>query len=261
MLVVRTEWQDNPRPIDHGTMVVAIGDVHGCSEHLELMYKSIADDIETLDPEKTICILIGDLIDRGPNSKECLKLAAQGVTSFTTKMNVEDIALKGNHDVWLCRALTGQLTESDYQAWKRNGGKATLLSLGVNIDLPIETLKKKIENALPSTVRQMLTTMSESFQFEQLFFVHAGVDPRYSLSNQTLEAKTWIRDEFLNVTTWPFNEIIIHGHSIEHFSKKPKIYNHRIGIDSGVYATETLTAVEFLDSRMRFVMVKPADAS
>ena len=91
MLVVRTEWQDNPRPIDHGTMVVAIGDVHGYSKHLELMYKSIADDIETLDPEKTICILIGDLIDRGPNSKESLKLAAQGVTSFTTKMNVEDL--------------------------------------------------------------------------------------------------------------------------------------------------------------------------
>ena len=45
MLVVRTEWQDNPRPIDYGTMVVAIGDVHGCSKHLELMYESIADDI------------------------------------------------------------------------------------------------------------------------------------------------------------------------------------------------------------------------
>ena len=87
-----------------------------------------------------------------------------------------------------------------------------------------EELKRKIENALPSAVRKMLTTMSESFQFEQLFFVHAGVDPRYSLSNQTLEAKTWIRDEFLNVTTWPFNEIIIHGHSIEHFSKKTKKY-------------------------------------
>ena len=261
MMVVRTEWQENPRPIDHDGMVVAIGDVHGCSEHLELMYKSIADDIETLNPKKTLCILIGDLIDRGPNSKECLKLAARGVTSFTTKMNVEDIALKGNHDVWLCRALTGQLTENDYQAWKRNGGKATLLSLGVNIDLPIEKLKRKIENALPSTVRKMLTNMRESFQIEGLFFVHAGVDPRYSLSNQTLEAKTWIRDEFLNVTTWPFNEIIIHGHSIEHFSKRPKVYSHRIGIDSGVYATEILTAVEFLGSRMRFVMVKPADTN
>jgi hypothetical protein len=52
MLVVRTEWQDNPRPIDDGTMVVAIGDVHGCSKHLELMYKSIADDIETLESRK-----------------------------------------------------------------------------------------------------------------------------------------------------------------------------------------------------------------
>ena len=261
MMVVRTEWQENPRPIDHDGMVVAIGDVHGCSEHLELMYTSIADDIETLNPKQTLCILIGDLIDRGPNSKECLKLAAEGVTFFTTKMNVKDIILKGNHDVWLCRALNGQLTDSDLQAWKRNGGKATLLSLGVGIDLPIETVKKKIRDSLPENIKKMLTNMRESFQIEQLFFVHAGVDPRYSLARQTLEAKTWIRDGFLNVTTWPFNEIIIHGHSIESFSKKPKVYSHRIGIDSGVYATEILTAVEFLGSTMRFVIVKPADTN
>ena len=32
MQVIRTEWQESPRPIDDGTMAVAIGDVHGCSQ-------------------------------------------------------------------------------------------------------------------------------------------------------------------------------------------------------------------------------------
>ena len=259
MQVIRTEWQESPRPIDDGTMAVAIGDVHGCSQHLEVMYRSIAEDVETLTPNNTTCILIGDLIDRGQNSKECLKLATRGLASFTSQNNINDIVLMGNHDLWLCRALTSQLVKSDFQGWMRNGGKATLSSLGVTINVPFENVQAKIKKSMTPDIITMLTNMNESFQIGQLFFVHAGVDPRYSLAHQTLESKLWIRDEFLTPITWPFNEVIIHGHTIEHFTKKPKIYNHRIGIDSGVYATDLLTGIEFLGAMMRFIMVQPAD--
>ena len=259
MQVIRTEWQESPRPIDDGTMAVAIGDVHGCSQHLEVMYRSIAEDVEILTPNNTTCILIGDLIDRGQNSKECLKLATRGLASFTSQNNINDIVLMGNHDLWLCRALTSQLVKSDFQAWMRNGGKATLSSLGVTTNVPFENVQTKIKKSMTPDIITMLTNMNESFQIGQLFFVHAGVDPRYSLAHQTLGSKLWIRDEFLTPITWPFNEVIIHGHTIEHFTKKPKIYNHRIGIDSGVYATDLLTGIEFLGAMMRFIMVQPAD--
>lgn len=259
MQVIRTEWQESPRPIDDGTMAVAIGDVHGCSQHLEVMYRSIAEDVETLTPNNTTCILIGDLIDRGQNSKECLKLATRGLSFFTSEININDIVLMGNHDLWLCRALNGQLTDSDFQAWMRNGGKATLSSLGVTTNLPFESVQTKIKKSMTPDIITMLTNMHESFQIGQLFFVHAGIDPRYSLTHQTLESKLWIRDEFLTPTTWPFNEVIIHGHTIEHFTKKPKIYNHRIGIDSGVYATDILTGIEFMGAMMRFIMIQPDD--
>ena len=259
MQVIRTEWQESPRPIDDGTMAVAIGDVHGCSQHLEVMYRSIAEDVEILTPNNTTCILIGDLIDRGQNSKECLKLATRGLASFTSQNNINDIVLMGNHDLWLCRALTSQLVKSDFQAWMRNGGKATLSSLGVTTNVPFENVQTKIKKSMTPDIITMLTNMNESFQIGQLFFVHAGVDPRHSLAHQTLESKLWIRDKFLTPITWPFNEVIIHGHTIEHFTKKPKIYNHRIGIDSGVYATDLLTGIEFLGAMMRFIMVQPAD--
>jgi serine/threonine protein phosphatase 1 len=257
MQVVRTEWQESPRPIEDGIMAIAIGDVHGCSQHLEAMYRSIAEDVETLTPNNITCILIGDLIDRGQNSKECLRLATQGLSFFTSEININDIVLMGNHDLWLCHALNGQLTDSDFQAWMRNGGKATLSSLGVATNLPFESVQTKIKNSISPDIITMLTNMCESFQIGQLFFVHAGIDPRYSLTHQTLESKLWIRDEFLTPTTWPFNEIIIHGHTIEHFTKKPKIYNHRIGIDSGVYATDILTGIEFMGAMMRFIMIQP----
>ena len=154
-------------------MAVAIGDVHGCSQHLEVMYRSIAEDVETLTPNNTICILIGDLIDRGQNSKECLKLATRGLASFTSQNNINDIVLMGNHDLWLCRALNSQLVESDFQAWMRNGGKATLSSLGVTTNLPFENVQTKIKKSMTPDIITMLTNMNESFQIGQLFFVHA----------------------------------------------------------------------------------------
>jgi serine/threonine protein phosphatase 1 len=259
MQVIRSEWQENPRPIENGKMVIAIGDVHGCSKHLAKMYEYIAEDVESLIPNNITCILIGDLIDRGENSLECLILATQGLSSYISKLNVKDIVLKGNHDLWLCNALNGQLNEKDFQSWMRNGGKATLTSLGVPPGLSIDTLQKSIKNCLPIKTRLMLKNMQDNFKIEQLLFVHAGIDPKYHLTNQTQHSMLWIREEFLNPTYWPFNEIVIHGHTIECFLKKPKIYSHRIGIDTGAYVTEILTAIEFLGSEMRFLMVKPAD--
>ena len=259
MQVIRSEWQENPRPIENGQMVIAIGDVHGCSKHLEKMYECVAEDVESLTPNNITCILIGDLIDRGTNSLECLILATQGLSSYISELNVKDIVLKGNHDLWLCNALNGQLSEKDFQSWMHNGGKATLTSLGITPSLPVDTLQKKIQNCLPIKTRSMLYDMQDSFKIEQLLFVHAGIDPKYHLANQTQNSMLWIREEFLNPNFWPFNEIVIHGHTIEYFSKKPKIYSHRIGIDTGAYVTEILTAVEFLGSEMRFLMVKPAD--
>ena len=48
---------------------------------------------------------------------------------------------------------------------------------------------------------------------------------------------------------WPFEVIVIHGHT----PQMPAAHDHRIGIDSGVFFSGQLTAVELHGDRMRFL--------
>ena len=66
--------------------LLAIGDIHGCREELELL-------LETVDPGKTDrLVTLGDYVDRGPDSK--------GVVDRLLALDDETqwIPLLGNHD-------------------------------------------------------------------------------------------------------------------------------------------------------------------
>jgi hypothetical protein len=63
--------------------VVAVGDVHGCLEELKELLRTLE-----YHPEKDRLVLLGDLVDRGPDSP--------GVVRFVRELGVE--CVKGNHD-------------------------------------------------------------------------------------------------------------------------------------------------------------------
>lgn len=76
-------------------------------------------ELIALMPKADIIILVGDLVDRGPKSKEVVEWA----------MNTPDvITLKGNHE--------DMIVQSYYDKWDvdhvRNGGLATMASYGIN---------------------------------------------------------------------------------------------------------------------------------
>jgi serine/threonine protein phosphatase 1 len=88
-------------------MTYCISDVHGCYDELMRLLKKIdfsADD--TL-------YLLGDIIDRGPNSIKCLEFAR-------TTPNV--IFILGNHEQMLLDYFTGK----EKEVWLQNGGDKTL---------------------------------------------------------------------------------------------------------------------------------------
>ena len=66
--------------------IVAIGDIHGCSQTLEGIIKKVKKH----QPKKWI--FIGDYIDRGPNSRETLDFL------INFKKNHDAIFLRGNHE-------------------------------------------------------------------------------------------------------------------------------------------------------------------
>lgn len=103
-------WTDKRN--DHGPFDI-IGDVHGCAAELEALLAKLGYRIEWSDdrsnksvniipPRGRKAVFVGDLVDRGPNSPDVLRI----VMSMTAAGNAH--AVQGNHDRKLERWLAGR---------------------------------------------------------------------------------------------------------------------------------------------------------
>jgi protein phosphatase len=95
----------NNRQDDRGPFDI-IGDVHGCYDELiELLGKlgyDATDPSRIVPPPGRKAVLLGDLVDRGPNVVEVLRLVMAMVRSGTA------LCVPGNHDIKLLRKLRGK---------------------------------------------------------------------------------------------------------------------------------------------------------
>lgn len=95
-------WTD--RRDEHGPFDI-IGDVHGCHDELTELLKLLGY-VENADsyahPDGRKVIFLGDLVDRGPATPAVLRTAMAMVKAGTA------LAVPGNHDVKLMRALQGR---------------------------------------------------------------------------------------------------------------------------------------------------------
>lgn len=84
-------------------------------------------------------------------------------------------------------------------------------------------------------------------------FVHAGIRPGVPLEQQRPEDLMWIRNEFLNASRTQ-DKVVVHGHSL---MMRPQVHDHRIGIDTGAYATNVLTSLVLEGTERRFLSTGP----
>lgn len=75
-------------------MLFAISDIHGC---YEVMEKRINQIKPLLNNHNTKLLLLGDYIDRGRKSCQCLQMAYDLEQEYGRD---KVIVLKGNHEVW-----------------------------------------------------------------------------------------------------------------------------------------------------------------
>lgn len=200
--------------------LLAIGDIHGC-------YREFCAVLDCLAPDLThdYLVILGDLIDRGPDSYEVVQKARQLQAHYGTD---HVIVLRGNHEQMALEYFSGN---GDW--WNFNGNEFTLASY--------EKHGKVIQVDLNYFASLPLTYEKNGF-----LFVHAGLNPHKSLEDQDDSDLLWIREAFYTSRKqWPFT--IVFGHTPTYALVRQNVPVSRSGwiaLDTGCVYGGNLTGVE-----------------
>jgi serine/threonine protein phosphatase 1 len=199
--------------------LIAIGDIHGCSNALESLIEALAPT-----PRDTV-VTLGDYIDRGPDSRGVIDQLIQ----LAKRTNL--IALQGNHEQMMLEVISG---DAPYQGWVQHGGVETLDSYGFDGRLDF----------LPDDHRDFFDSMVDYYETDTHFFLHANYEADVSLDQQLIEVIRWrsLRD----------------GIPDPHFSGKIGVVGHTanpdgqildlgylVALDTFCYGGGLLTAMDF----------------
>ena len=219
-----------------GERVYAIGDVHGRFDLLFGLLGKIKGQEAGRPPANTTIVMLGDLIDRGPDSAAVVQFLMRWERAWA-----RIVALKGNHEEKLVRLLEGESVH--WGDWLAVGGAETLHSYGVSDEL-IRTaqtgvLTEAARSEIPMAHQRWLRSLASHWQCGDYLFVHAGVKPGVPIPEQKERDLFTIRSEFLDSDA-DHGLMVVHGHSVE------PLVDHRanrIGIDTGAWHTGKLTAI------------------
>jgi serine/threonine protein phosphatase 1 len=224
-----------PRVPD-GLRVYAIGDVHGRIDLLDRLLERIERDSAGRAAARTQLVLLGDIIDRGPDSRRVI----ERLLSYSLG-GTKPILLCGNHEEVLLRVLSCERGILD--SWLTFGGTEFLLSYGLD---PLEFSGLSEDDALVAVGRvvprehlKLLESSIDSVKIGDFLFVHAGIRPHVELAMQSQRDLRWIRHAFLDDPT-DHGLIVVHGHTI---SAAVEDRANRIGLDTGAYRSGRLSAV------------------
>lgn len=192
----------------------AIGDIHGCSQTLRKMM----EDILQPDPDD-ILYLLGDYIDRGPDSK--------GVLDYLMELFMGDYdlrPLRGNHEQLLLDAIEDPEV---LIIWKGNGGYGTLKEFGV--DHPRD---------LPKRYLDFLHCLPLMHLLDDYVLVHAGLDFRKPdpITETAISDLLWTRNNRVDPAKLG-GRTLVTGHSCEPlYAIGESLQSYHINLDNGCYS-------------------------
>ena len=167
---------------------IAISDIHGCLKSFKALLYKIAYS------EKDELYLLGDYIDRGPDSK--------GVIDYIWQLQYEGFfvhCLRGNHEQML---LDGFNDPFDLQLWHNHGGVEAMASFGA----------KSLEE-IPLEYLEWFDKLPYFIEVDEYILVHAGLN--FNLPNpfDGAQSMIWIRNWYDQIKKdWLGNRIVVHGH-------------------------------------------------
>ena len=233
--------------VPEGSLIYAVGDIHGRADLLRGLHQLIARDAQDREAQKKIIVYLGDYVDRGPYVRETLDLLVENALP-----GFESRFLMGNHEQLLLNFLEDPQV---LQTWIFLGGQSTLLSYKVRSPgsgfSPErgEEVRQELIRAIPEKHLEFLNRLEPFYKAGTYLFVHAGIRPSLDLEDQKPEDIYWIRDDFLSCKA-DHGLKVVHGHTI---TEKVQVRLNRVGIDTGAYATGVLTCAVFENRGVRFL--------
>ncbi len=227
-----------------GTRYYVVGDIHGRLDLYEAMIAAIEDDDRGSGPADTRIVLLGDLVDRGPDSA--------GVIARTRRwqQHAKVRVLAGNHEEMFLAAFE---KPEALRHFLKHGGRETVLSYGLSkkqfATLELDELFAMLPRLVPESERDYIAAFETMIRAGDYVFVHAGIDPARPLDEQKRSDLLWIRERFLN-HQGPLEKVVVHGHTI--FERVMDCGN-RIGIDTGAFRSGVLTALVLEGDQRRII--------
>jgi len=226
---------DRPLPaVPPGQRIYAVGDVHGRADLFAALIESIESDDRERDAADTTIILLGDLVDRGPES--CAVVEAALNLAARRKM----LLIAGNHEEMFLRSLDDLAM---LRHFLRYGGRETVLSYPIDATAwnatSMDEAQIMLRDSIPPAHLALMHNAEDWVEVGDYLFVHAGIAPGVPLEQQRRHDLRWIREPFLS-DRGDHGHVIVHGHSI---TAEPEVLANRIGIDTGAFASGRLTAL------------------
>lgn len=235
-----------------GERVYAIGDIHGRLDLFERLIEAVERDDAQRPPARTTMILLGDLVDRGPDSAGVLARAR--AWQQARKVHI----LAGNHEEMFLDSFENI---EILRHFLKHGGRETLLSYRPDEETynnaSLEELQALMHTLVPPEDRRFIEAFEGYCLIGDYLFVHAGIKPEVPLAEQVRRDLLWIRDPFLRYEPeHPY--MVIHGHTIYETVDEQ---NNRIGIDTGAFRSGVLTAIMLEGGERQYIQAVDDDGA
>ena len=216
--------------------IFVISDIHGHYEEFEQLLNSWN--------KQDKLVLLGDLIDRGPNSL----LVIEKVMALKELYGELVTFIKGNHEDMLLNYLHNPIEKHEH--YYKNGGKETMQNfLAPLSSLQVDSNEDEVNYVL-SHYQPQLQFLSEAPLYKiisDVLFTHAGFNSQFDTLEQTTERDfIWVRKHYLTKNQTSF--VNVFGHTPTkyiHDSNDIWISDDKryIAIDGGCYMSGQLNAV------------------
>tara|TARA_B100002052_G_scaffold118606_1_gene109124 strand:+ start:893 stop:1747 length:855 start_codon:yes stop_codon:yes gene_type:complete len=191
------------KSLNEGNNVWVVGDVHGFNLTLRELVSKL--EIKTGD----YVVLLGDLIDRGPDSYDVIQFVKNSPNMTT---------VKGNHEKMMAKVFSvSRLEKPDLRisTWFYNGGLATATSyINAYTDSSGNENTQELHQAIERD-KLWIEQLPSQIVLDDWRLVHAGYDPNVDLDCHTDSELLHVRKPFHRAKEpIDIHRTILFGHSI-----------------------------------------------